>query len=139
MTGTCAPSALALCEAFGNILHPLEPRLAVPPLPIPDLEVVAHPDHDDLLVQHGVLHQRRRQHHPPLAVELGLLGAAEEETLELASLAGERIEPAELQVGEALPALRVPDEQALVPALGDDHAAGETRPEAGRKRDAVLG
>src|SRR6185436_6414284 len=74
-TGTW--SVLLRCKALGNKLHtPFDLfDLLLPGCAVPDLDVVAHPGDDDLAPETRVLEERRRNHHAPLLVELGLGGA----------------------------------------------------------------
>src|SRR5918992_1585092 len=65
--------------------------LLLPALPRPDLEVVPHADHHDLLVDACVGQQRGRQDHTTARVEVGLEGVALEEARQLAVLRAHRV------------------------------------------------
>src|SRR5919112_4114913 len=66
--------------------------LLVPALFRPDLEVVAHAHHHDLLLDPGVGEQRWRQRHPAARVQLDLEGVSLVEARELAVLRAHRVE-----------------------------------------------
>src|SRR5215208_6871785 len=57
--------------------------LGAPALGAPDLEVVPHPDDDDLLLDRRVREQRRGQGHPAAAVQRDLEGVALVEAAQL--------------------------------------------------------
>src|ERR687896_819839 len=74
-TGTCVRvMSRRMAKALGHLpdLRVEGLLLALPALAAPYLEVVADPDHDDVLLDRGVGQQRRRQGDPPGAVELHL-------------------------------------------------------------------
>ena len=61
---------------------------SAPALAVPDLEVVAHADHDHVLLDAACADQRRRQRHAAGRVELDVERAAAEEAGELARCSG---------------------------------------------------
>src|SRR6478736_2906803 len=82
------------CKTLGNIFcapfhffQLLAPRGAVP-----DLQVVPHARDDDVPAEPSMLDESGRDHHAPLAVELGLDRAREEEALHPSGLLAERVE-----------------------------------------------
>ena len=76
---------------------------------VPHLEALAGAGDHDLLVESGVAHQVRRDHHSVGGVELGVEGGVEEEALELAGLRRGRVEPGERGGGEGVVGLGCPD------------------------------
>src|SRR5215216_434277 len=86
--------------------------LSLPALLAPDLEVIAHPDHDDLLLDACVRHERRRQRHPSRGVQLDLEGVALVEARKLAVLGAHRVQPAERALDDRLVAVWSPDRDA---------------------------
>ena len=50
---------------------------------VPKLESIADSDHDDIFRERGMLAEKARDHHAPGGVEIGVMGAAVEEALEL--------------------------------------------------------
>src|SRR5919108_2014355 len=105
---------------------------------IPDLEVVAHTRDDDLPLDLGVLQQRRRDHHAPLPVELGLGGAGEEVPLYEPPLAAEGVESDEPSLNGGAPVVARIGVEAAVHSSRDNDAAGKGFAELRRKREAVL-
>src|SRR5215210_6926482 len=74
-TGTCARvMSRRIAKALRHLpdLRVESLLLLLPALLRPDLEVVAHPNHDDLLLDPGVHQERRRQRDPAARVELDL-------------------------------------------------------------------
>src|SRR5215213_6015455 len=99
--------------------------LALPALAAPDLEVVAHPHHDDLLLDPRVGHQRRGQGDPAGAVELDLERVALVEARELAVLRAHRVQPRERALDDRLVAAGRPDGHAGLRVLGENHPSCE--------------
>src|SRR5665648_1016881 len=65
-TGTCAlVISRSMAKALGHLLDLRVERLLLrlPALAAPDLQVVAHPHHHDLLLDRGVGHERLRKRH----------------------------------------------------------------------------
>ena len=104
---------------------------------IPDLQVVVDTGHRDLPPEPCVLDQRRREHQPPLLVELALRGAGEEVPLHHARALGERVESAD-PVCHRLPGQAGIGVEAAVEPPGHDDTVLEGRAELGRQREAVL-
>src|SRR4051794_18992177 len=69
--------------------------LGLPAAAVPDLEVVAGPQHGDVALEVRVADQVARDHDPPGRVELGVGGRAEQVALELLVLAREGVEALE--------------------------------------------
>src|SRR4051794_8534362 len=124
-TGTCArvmsrrmAKALSDSHDFARqLLLLLLVRLAVP-----DLEVVEVADDHDLFVHARVREERRIQRHPPGRVELGVEGAAREETGQLAALGAHRIQVRQEGVGPGLELVWRPHRDAGLEALGQNDA-----------------
>src|SRR3954454_7668580 len=83
----------SMTQALGDLLDlageggvEVRPRLAVP-----DLDVVAGADDDDVLAQRGVIGEEARHADAAGAVELGIVRVGGEEGAESARLAGERV------------------------------------------------
>src|SRR4051812_10623742 len=102
-TGTW--SAPLSCKTFGNMLRaPFElVALLSPGLAIPDLEPVPDAGDDDIARELRVRDQRRRDHHPPLLVDICLDRCRVEVALHLARFPAERVELAELAIDHELP------------------------------------
>src|ERR687896_1779058 len=66
--------------------------LLLPALPRPDLEVVPHADHHDLLLDARMREQRRRQRHAATGVEVDLERVALKEARHLAVLRAHRVQ-----------------------------------------------
>src|SRR5688572_33389486 len=56
-------------ELPGGVGPLVRPRVAVPGLPVPDLQAVGDANHGDLLAEVGVLTEDPGHHQPPLGVE----------------------------------------------------------------------
>ena len=76
-----APSAISTISGVQLVL------VGQPLVPIPDLEVVDHANHHDLLLDPPVADERGVERHPAGRVELDVERAAREEARELAALA----------------------------------------------------
>src|SRR6476646_5221231 len=93
------------CKTFGNILctsHDLLQRRA-PGGAVPDLEPVAHPEHDHLAAQPAVLDERGRHHHTALLVGLRLDRSGVVEAPERSGLLAQGIEAGEAHLDQRLP------------------------------------
>ena len=108
------------------------PQVRPPSVPVPDLEVVAHPGDDDLASDSRVLRKRGRHHHTPLLVRLRLRRAGEEEPLHQAAFLAERVEPGEPLVHRPLPVLARVAVEAPVHAACKDNAPGKRFAKLGR-------
>src|SRR5215207_9653981 len=114
-TGTCARvMSRRIAKALGHLpdLRVEGALLLLPALLGPDLEVVADPDHDDLLLDAGVLEQRRREDHPPACAERAL--------------------------DDRLVCFRGPDSHAGFEVLRENGSRGERRAEASWDAQPVL-
>src|SRR5262245_66212830 len=85
-----------------------------------------------------MLYESGRDHHAPLAVELGLGGAGEEETLHPAALLAERVELGEPRLDERVPGLAAIGEETAVHPACEHDPGGERRAETSRQRAPVL-
>src|SRR5436190_235380 len=137
-TGTW--SVLLRCKALGNKLNTpfhffelLSPRFTVP-----DLDVVADAGDHYFASEARVRDQRRRHHHAPLLVELGLGGAREHETVHLARLLAEGAEALELAPDEGIPGVAGEHEETAVEPTRDHDPALEVLAELDRERESVL-
>src|SRR5215211_1485444 len=112
--------------------------LALPALLAPDLEMVPHTDHHDLLLDHRMREERRRQSHPAGRVELDLERVPLVEARELAVLGPHRVQPAQRAPDDRLVGVRGPDGDAGLRVLGENRSGGEGRAEPGRNAQPVL-
>src|SRR5919107_4151795 len=104
-TGTCARvMSRRIAKSLRHLPDVRVERvlLLVPALLRPDLEVVPHADHHDLLLNAAVLEQRSGQDHPPARVQLRVEGVALEVAREPAIVAAHRVERAERAVHDRL-------------------------------------
>src|ERR671921_1461420 len=140
-TGTCARvMSRRIAKALRHLpdLRVEGALLLLPALLRPDLEVVAHTDHHDLLLDAGVLEERWRQRHAPARVELDVEGVALEEAREPAIVRPHRVERAERALDDRLVRLGGPDRDAGFEVLRENGATGERRAEPGRNAEPVL-
>src|SRR5215213_5560308 len=126
------------CGEVGDVTRELL-VVGLPPLAVPDLEAVAGPADDDVLLEARVPHERRRDHHAARAVELDVEGVRGVVALELAVLGGHGVQAAERAVDEVLVVRRAPDGDTGFNALCENHTLRERRPELRRNRESVLG
>src|SRR3954449_4431763 len=103
----------------------------VPAPAIPDLDVVEVADHDDLLLDPGVLHQRLAEGHAAGRVELHVPRVPREVAREAAALLRDRIEVAEEALGPLLEGLWCPERHAGLERLRENHSIAEGGPELG--------
>src|ERR687895_933917 len=113
--------------------------LLLPALPRPDLEVVPHADHHDLLLDARVREQWRRQRHAAAGIEVDLERVALEEARHLAVLRAHRVQAAERALDDRLVRLRGPDRDAGLRRLGENRSVREGGTEPGRDAEPVLG
>src|SRR5215210_6101842 len=112
--------------------------LLLPALLRPDLEMVAHAHHDDLLLDPGVREERRRQRHAAARVQLDLEGVALVEARQLAVLGPHRVQVAESALDDRLVRLGGPHRDAGLRVLCENGSTGEGRAEAGRNAEPIL-
>ena len=110
-----------------------------PGVGVPDLQVLAGPDHDAVAVEAGVLDQRLGDADAPGGVELLVEGAAVEAAAQLARVAPEGAVRREEAVGELLELRGRVHPDAGVEALGENDAVGERGPEPRGNREPILG
>src|SRR5919106_3399468 len=113
--------------------------LLLPALPRPDLEMVPHADHHDLLLDARVREERRRQRRAAARVEVDLEGVALEEARHLAVLRAHRVQAAQRALDDRLVGLRSPDGDAGLRRLGENRSVREGGAEPGRNAEPVLG
>src|SRR3954469_15319786 len=112
--------------------------LGAPALGAPDLEVVPHPDDDDLLGDAGVRQQRRGHGHAAAPVERNLERVALVEAAELAVLRAHRVQVRERARDDRLVVGRRPEREAGLGVLGENGSVLEERAEARRNAEPVL-
>src|SRR3954454_7249876 len=112
--------------------------IRVPATAIPDLDVVEVADHDDFLLDPGVLHQRLAEGHAAGRVELHVPRVPREVTREAAALLGDRVEVAEEALGPLLEGLWCPDRHAGLERLRENHSIAEGGPELGGHVQSLL-
>src|SRR3954452_8939035 len=110
----------------------------VPAPAIPDLDVVEVADHDDLLLDPGVLHQWLAEGHAPGRVELHVPRVPREVACEAAALLRDRVEIAEEALGPLLEGLWCPDRHAGLERLRENHSLAEGGPELGGHVQSLL-
>src|ERR1700677_1129109 len=142
-TGMCVLlMSSRMVDTRGYLCDAAEQRrsMVIPAAPVPQLQAIAHPDDDDLLLQAGVLAEKAGDHDPSGGVELGVLRGAVEEALELVQPRRQRRQLRERALGVALVVLGAPDPDAglQVDRHRDHHALGQRRAVAGRHREPVL-
>src|SRR3954451_19825928 len=112
--------------------------LGAPALGAPDLEVIAHPDDDDLLLDAGVRQQRRGHGHASAPVERDLEGVALVEAAQLAVLRPHRVQVRERARDDRLVVGGSPKGEAGLRVLGENRSVLEERAEASRDAEPVL-
>src|SRR5438445_913694 len=121
----------SVVDTCGDLRDAAEQRrsIVVPALFAPHLQAVSRADHDHLPVKASVLAEEARDHDPARRVELAVLGAAEEEALELGQARRERRQVGERTAAVAGVLLRLPDADAglVVDEHPQDDAVGERR------------
>src|SRR5918997_1033066 len=140
-TGTCARvMSRRMAKALRHLpdLRVERVLLLLPALLRPDLEVVAHAHHHDLLLDARVLEERRRQRHAPARVELDVERVALEVAREPAVVRAHRVERTERALHDRLVRLRGPDRHAGFEVLRENGPTGERRAEPGRNAEPVL-
>src|ERR1700686_3438858 len=113
----------------------------VPALAIPQLQAISRADYDDLPGQARVLAQEAWDHDASGSIQVGVVGAAVEEALELRQARGERRQLSQRALAVALVVLGPPDAHARleVHRHRQNHPFGQCRAVASRNREAVLG
>src|SRR3954449_6928541 len=105
--------------------------VGVPAAAIPDFDVVEIADHDDFLLDPGVLHQRLAEGHAAGRVELHVPRVPREVAREAAALLRDRVEVAEEALGPLLEGLWCPERHAGLERLRENHSIAEGGPELG--------
>src|SRR3954453_17703541 len=105
---------------------------------VPDLDVVEVADHDDFLLDPGVLHQRLAERHAAGRVELHVPRVPREVAREAAALLRDRVEVAEEALGPLLEGGRRPDRDAGLERLRENHSIAEGGPELGGHVQSLL-
>src|SRR5579884_2435174 len=77
--------------------------------PVEHLQALSGARHNDLFVQLGVIHQRRRDHHAIGGVKLGVVRVVEEEPLEVARLRRKRAYAGQSRARVGVVTIRGPD------------------------------
>src|ERR671914_2769923 len=114
-TGTCARvMSRRIAKALRHLpdLRVESLLVLLPALLRPDLEVVPHADHHDLLLDARVREERRWHRHAAARVEVDLEGVALEEARHLAVLRAHRVQAAQRALDDRLVGLRRPDREA---------------------------
>src|SRR3954447_1878744 len=96
--------------------------LGGPALPVPDLEVVPHARHHDLLLHARVAEQRRRQRHAAGRVELDVERVRLMEARERPRAGAHRVQPAEGPLDDRLVGLGGPDGDAGLGVLRENYS-----------------
>src|SRR4051795_9528217 len=115
------------------------PLVGDPLVAIPHLEVIEVPHDHDLLRDGAVVQKRLIQSHAAGGVELGVEGAAREESRELPALGAEGPEPAQEALRPLLEPIGRPDRHAGLQRLRQNHSTGERRAELGWDVQSLLG
>src|SRR5215218_6838240 len=140
-TGTCTRfMSRRMAKALRHLpdLRVQRLLLLLPALLRPHLEVVAHADHHDLLLDARVREQRRRERHAAARVQLDVEGVPLVEAREPAVVRTDRVQRAERAIDDGLVRLGGPDRHAGLGVLGENGATGERRAEPGRNAEPVL-
>src|SRR6185436_5212881 len=140
-TGTCA--RVMSRRIAKSLRHLLDLRvegllLLLPAVLRPDLEVVPHADHDDLLADARVRQQRGRQRHATAPVELDVEGVALIEARHAPVVRADRVQRAEGALDDLLVRVGGPHRDAGFGVLGQNGSTGEGRAEPGRNAEPVL-
>src|SRR4051794_14723848 len=101
----------------------------LPAAPIPDLDVVEIADHDDVLLDPGVLDQRLPEGHAAGRVEIDVPRVPGEVAREAAALLAHGVQVAEKALRPLLERGGRPDRDAGLERLGENHSVGEGRAE----------
>src|SRR5918999_3976873 len=140
-TGTCVRlMSRRIAKALGHLpdLGVQRLLLSTPTLFAPHLQVIAHANHHDLLLDPRVPKERRRQGHSARAVQVDLERVALVEARQLAVLGAHRVQLAQRPLDDRLVGLRGPDGDAGLRVLGENHSPGEGGAEPGRDAQPVL-
>src|SRR3954463_12148466 len=110
----------------------------LPAAAIPDLDVVEIADHDHVLLDPRVLHQRLAEGHAAGRVELHVPRVPREVAREAAALLRDRVEVAEEALGPLLEGLRCPQRHAGLERFRENHSIAEGGPELGGHVQSLL-
>src|SRR4051794_35003320 len=140
-TGTCA--RVMSRRIAKSLRHLLDLRvesllLLLPAVLRPDLEMVAHAHHHDLLLDPRVREERRRKRHAAARVELDVEGVALIEARDAPVVGADRVQRAEGALDDPLVRVGGPDRDAGLRVLGENGSTGEGRAEPGRNAEPVL-
>src|SRR3954453_2645174 len=140
-TGTCVRvmsrrMAKALRDLDDLAIQLLLVRL--PAAAVPDLDVVEIADHDHVLLDPRVLHERLAEGHATGRVELHVPRVPREVAREAAALLGDRVEVAEEALGPLFEGLWCPDRHAGLERLRENHSIAEGGPELGGHVQSLL-
>src|SRR4051794_24683800 len=140
-TGTCA--RVMSRRIAKSLRHLLDLRvesllLLLPAVLRPDLEMVAHAHHHDLLLDPRVREERRRKRHAAARVELDVEGVALIEARDAPVVGADRVQRAEGALDDPLVRVGGPDRDTGFRVLGENGSTGEGRAEPGRNAEPVL-
>src|SRR4051795_10585803 len=110
----------------------------LPARAVPDLDVVEIADHDHVLLDPRVLHQRLAEGHAAGRVELHVPRVPREVAREAAALLRDRVEVAEEALGPLFEGLRCPERHAGLERLRENHSIAEGGPELGGHVQSLL-
>src|SRR5215217_4477563 len=140
-TGTCARvMSRRIAKALRDLLDlRVEGLLLLLPAVLrPDLEVVPHADHHDLLLDLRVREKRRRQRHAAARVQLDVEGVALVEARDAPVVRADRVQRTERPLDDLLVRIGGPDRHTGFRVLGENGSTGERRAEPGRNAEPVL-
>src|SRR3954470_24344752 len=140
-TGTCARvMSRRMAKALRHLLDlRVESLLLLLPAVLrPDLEMVPHAHHHDLLLDARVREERRRKRHAAARVELDVEGVALIEARDAPVVGADRVQRAEGALDDPLVRVGGPDRDAGLRVLGENGSTGEGRAEPGRNAEPVL-
>src|SRR3954447_14361376 len=110
----------------------------LPAAAVPDLDVVEIADHDHVLLDPRVLHERLAEGHAAGRVELHVPGVPREVAREAAALLRDRVEVAEEALRPLLEGLRCPERHAGLERLRENHSIAEGGAELGGHVQPLL-
>src|SRR5215218_11491468 len=112
--------------------------LGAPALPAPDLQVIAHACHDDLLLDSGVGQERRGKRHASGRVEVRVEGVRLVEARQPPGARAHRVQPAQGPLDDRFVSLGRPDPHARLRILCQNNSGRECCPEPGGNAEPVL-